>query len=346
MDQVMAPPQKKRASKQQVDYEDTTMPEDCSEDTTLPENAMKPPAKKKGPAANVNKTVKKSKDNPNMPGTESNLIPIPNDQPPPPVTQNPSTQDSVSCTLDFEEQVASLMGEDAFEIAPLLAHVERVIEAEVVEEDNELVHAGLGEQPLTIQDKDLPPSLEGCLKEWHLSNPSPNANQSGGDNWIRIWQPKNKIYEVEQSFPLEKRAVTPGINQWMTTHRLSFQVRWCFPNIGRKVVANVNTIVSKIKLGCNNEIDIFPREDFIPLSPPCWKNSRSDESPLTWLSQFDIGERGDGRSKALKLHYHFFASQSKTGIGGFLSQRDTTRRRFKNLKSNGPSLQTHSLIFH
>jgi hypothetical protein len=167
----VAPPQKKRASKREVDNEDTTMPEDGAEAATLPENAMKPPAKKKGPAANVNKTVKKPKDNPNMPGTESNLIPIPNDQPLPLVTQNPSTQDSVSCTLDFDEQVASLMVEDSFAIAPLLTHVEWVIEAEVVEEENELLHAGLGEKPLTIQDKDLPPSLECCFKEWHLNNP-------------------------------------------------------------------------------------------------------------------------------------------------------------------------------
>jgi hypothetical protein len=61
-----------------------------------------------------------------MPSTKSNSIPIPNDQLPPVVTQNPSTQDSVSRTLDFDEQVASLMVEDAFAIAPLLAHVEQV----------------------------------------------------------------------------------------------------------------------------------------------------------------------------------------------------------------------------
>jgi hypothetical protein len=167
-EQVMAPPQKKMAPKRQVDNEDTTMPEDGAEDTTLPENATKPPAKKKGPAANVNKTVKTPKENPNMPGTKSNSIPIPNDQPPPLVTQNPSTQDSVSRTSDFEEQVASLMVEDAFENAPLLAHVKRVIEAEVVEEDNELVHAGLGEQALTIQDKVGVVNLFFLLELFHL----------------------------------------------------------------------------------------------------------------------------------------------------------------------------------
>jgi hypothetical protein len=65
-EQVMAPPQKKRASKRQVDNEDTTMPDDGAEDATLPENALKPPAKKKGPATNVNKTAKKPKANPNI----------------------------------------------------------------------------------------------------------------------------------------------------------------------------------------------------------------------------------------------------------------------------------------
>jgi hypothetical protein len=102
----------------------------------------------------------------------------------------------------------------------------------------------------------------------------------------------------------------------MTTHRLSFQVRMCFPTIGRNVVANVNTIVSKIKLGWNNEIDLFPLEDFIPLSPP-WKNSRSEESPLTRLSQFDIGERGDGRSEDLKLCNHFLLPNRRRVLVGF-----------------------------
>jgi hypothetical protein len=187
----------------------------------------------------------------------------------------------------------------------------------VVNEDNEVLNAGSGEQPLTVQDKDLPPSLECCVKVWHLNNPGPTANQSGRDDWVCLWQPRNKIFEAEQSFPLEKRAVTQGIDQWMTTHRLSFQVRMCFPNIERSVVAHINTIVSKIKLNRNNELDLFPLEAFIPLSP--WKNSISEESPLTWLSQFDVGEWSDGRSKYLKLRFNFLLPNQRRELVGFFT---------------------------
>jgi hypothetical protein len=97
--------------------------------------------------------------------------------------------------------------EDASEIAPILAHVKRVIEAEEVEEDNELVHAGSGEQPLTVQDKDLPPSLEKKSPPLRQTFPYKQKLQS----WqvqkncfyfqdVNSLRPSNKDLDISDSF--------------------------------------------------------------------------------------------------------------------------------------------------
>jgi hypothetical protein len=94
--------------------------------------------------------------------------------------------------------------------------------------------------------------------------------------------------------------VTPGIDQWMTNWHLSAMVRRCFPNIDRSIVAKVN-VITGAKSDAPVELNLFPLEDFLPLSP--WNNEFSTEPvpPLTRLCQFDVGDRSDGDTSPIKL---------------------------------------------
>jgi hypothetical protein len=109
-EQVMAPPQEKRASKPQVDNEDTTMPEDGAEDATLPENAMKPPAERKMDLLRMSTRLLRNQKTiltclvPNQ--TRSLFLMI---NCPPWSHRTQVHKTLLPILLDFEEQVASLI---------------------------------------------------------------------------------------------------------------------------------------------------------------------------------------------------------------------------------------------
>jgi hypothetical protein len=123
-----------------------------------------------------------------------------------------------------------------------------------------------------------------------------NPQRSGKYEWIRILDPKDKIYESGKTrLPLERRPFEAGVDQWMTTYQSSFLVRLCFPNIDRGLIAKILTITAHTASGLPVELDLFSLEDFLQLSP--WNNEVANGSSLTCLSQFDVGERSDGKTE-------------------------------------------------
>jgi hypothetical protein len=223
---------------------------------------------------------------------------------------SPQESESVSRTLNFEKDSERSDNNTTDVAAPLMenaqisnrgipepnaegeiggnVHLEQEFAIPVVDSNKNL--------QITIQD-DLPLSLDQNKKEWSLNNPL----GSGKLDWLRIHHPQNKIYETGgEDLPLERRPVEPGIDQWMTNWHLSSMVRICFPNIDRSIIAKVN-VITDAKSDAQVELNLFPLESFLPLSP--WNNelSTEPESTLSRLCKFDIGDRSDGDTSPIKF---------------------------------------------
>jgi hypothetical protein len=184
------------------------------------------------------------------------------------ITQNPSTQESVSRTLDFGqdaavapipitdkqveeniEMVANLQVADDEQVEG--AVLEELVDVQVdeqefaqeaaLEEGSECEETGATQQVTTIEDKITLPSLAQCVFHWKKNNPQ----KSGKHEWIRILAPKNKIYESRKTrLNLERRPFKPGVDQWMTTFQSSALVRLCFPNIDRGLIVKYSKSLS------------------------------------------------------------------------------------------------------
>jgi hypothetical protein len=255
------------------------------------------------------------------------------------ITQNPGTQEPVSRTLDFGQDAAvapiPITDEQVEENSELVAGVqvaddvqvegnvleevvgEQVDEQEfgkeaVLEEAREHEATGAPQQVTTIEDKLILPSLAQCEVEWKKSNPQ----KAGKHKWVRILNPENKIYESgETRLPLERHPFKPGVDQWMTTYQSSFLVWLCCPYIDRGLIAKILTITAHTASGSQVELDLFSLEDFLLLSP--WNNEVANGSSLTCLSQFDVGERSDGKTEVLKLRKTFDLPSCRWVLVGF-----------------------------
>jgi hypothetical protein len=106
------------------------------------------------------------------------------------------------------------------------------------------------------------------------------------------------------------------VDQWMTTYQSSALVRLCFPNIDRGLIAKILTITAHTASGSPVELDLFSLEDFLQLSP--WNNEVANVSSLTCLSQFNAGERSDGKTEVLRLRKTFDLPSRRRVLVGFL----------------------------
>jgi hypothetical protein len=204
-----------------------------------------------------------------------------------------------------------------------------------LEEGSEREATGAPQQVTTIEDKIILPSLAQCKFYWKKNNPQ----KSGKHEWICIQNPKNKIYESGKTrLPLERRPFEPGVDQWMTTYQSSSLVRLCFPNIDRGLIAKILTITAHTASGSPAELDLFSLEDFLHLSP--WNNEVANGSSLTILSQFDVGERSDGKTEVLKLRKTFdLPSRQQVLVGFFHSAPE-------NMENESEQMLIHSKRIH
>ena len=198
------------------------------------------------------------------------------------VTQVPSSQESIST-----ETARNL-----------------TVDMEVVADHMEIV-------VMEVEDKSF--DFLQSLKEWELNNVMCLGNQ-----WLRLDQPENKAYEANAPCPpLENISSVTGIDQFMTSFQQSKFVRRFFPNINRRLVATIQTVLphnyaSKDPVG----LSTFPLEDFIALNP--WNNLLNSDSPLQQLCKFDVFNKNPGKGKTLKLRKRWELSSQRRAWMGFV----------------------------
>jgi hypothetical protein len=124
----------------------------------------------------------------------------------------------------------------------------------------------------------------------------------------------------------------------MTTYQSSALVRLCFPNIDRGLIAKILTITAHTDSGSPRELEIFSLEDFLQLSP--WNNEVAYGSSLTCLSQFDVGERSDGKTEVLRLRITFDLPSHRRVLVDFFHSTP------ENMKNESDQMLIHSKRIH